>query len=171
MLSGRKRRTVPELPAQPGLVVEDPESGSAARSCGWTATAWCWRTGTAATGLFPLRPAGFLVDGKAVTLTRPPVAPPQARTRSASGSRTVAGLRRADRTDSRIRVEGLHDATMVERVWGHDLRVEGVVVQPLDGVDELAGGSPSSGHRPTAGSGCWWTTWWPAARRAGSWRR
>jgi hypothetical protein len=28
---------------------------------------------------------------------------------------------------------------MVERVWGHDLRVEGVVVQPLDGVDELAG--------------------------------
>jgi hypothetical protein len=38
---------------------------------------------------------------------------------------------------SRIYVEGLHDAALVERVWGDDLRVEGVVVEPLDGVDEL----------------------------------
>jgi hypothetical protein len=34
-------------------------------------------------------------------------------------------------------VEGKHDAELVERVWGHDLRVEGVVVEPLDGVDDL----------------------------------
>jgi hypothetical protein len=40
---------------------------------------------------------------------------------------------------SRIWVEGLHDAALVERVWGDDLRVEAVVVEPLDGVDELAG--------------------------------
>jgi hypothetical protein len=38
---------------------------------------------------------------------------------------------------SRIWVEGKHDAELVERVWGHDLRVEGVVVEPLDGVDDL----------------------------------
>ncbi|MCW2586238.1 MAG: hypothetical protein JWN55_1754, partial [Frankiales bacterium] len=38
---------------------------------------------------------------------------------------------------SRIWVEGTHDAELVERVWGHDLRVEGVVVEPLDGVDDL----------------------------------
>lgn len=36
-------------------------------------------------------------------------------------------------------MEGLHDAELVERVWGHDLRVEGVVVEPLHGVDDLAG--------------------------------
>jgi hypothetical protein len=34
-------------------------------------------------------------------------------------------------------VEGAHDAELVERVWGHDLRVAGVVVEPLDGVDGL----------------------------------
>jgi hypothetical protein len=37
----------------------------------------------------------------------------------------------------RIWVEGLHDAALVERVWGDDLRIEGVVVQPLDGIDDL----------------------------------
>jgi len=35
-------------------------------------------------------------------------------------------------------VEGVHDAALVERVWGHDLRVEGVVVEPVEGIDDLA---------------------------------
>jgi hypothetical protein len=35
-------------------------------------------------------------------------------------------------------VEGVHDAELVERVWGDDLRVEGVVVERLDGIDQLA---------------------------------
>jgi hypothetical protein len=39
---------------------------------------------------------------------------------------------------SRIWVEGIHDAALVERIWGDDLRIEGVVVEPLDGIDELA---------------------------------
>ena len=38
---------------------------------------------------------------------------------------------------ARIWVEGVHDAALVERVWGHDLRVEGVVVEYLEGVDDL----------------------------------
>jgi hypothetical protein len=38
---------------------------------------------------------------------------------------------------SRIWVEGKHDAELVERVWGADLRIEGVVVEELGGVDEL----------------------------------
>src|SRR5205085_1758843 len=38
---------------------------------------------------------------------------------------------------SRIWVEGMHDAALVERIWGDDLRVEGVVVEPMDGIDEL----------------------------------
>jgi hypothetical protein len=40
---------------------------------------------------------------------------------------------------SRIYVEGRHDAELVEKVWGDDLRVEGVVVELMDGVDDLAG--------------------------------
>jgi Protein of unknown function (DUF3097) len=38
---------------------------------------------------------------------------------------------------SRILVEGVHDAELVEKVWGDDLRVEGVVVERLDGMDHL----------------------------------
>ncbi len=39
---------------------------------------------------------------------------------------------------SRIYVEGLHDAELIERVWGDDLRLEGLVVEPLHGADDLA---------------------------------
>jgi hypothetical protein len=39
---------------------------------------------------------------------------------------------------SRIWVEGKHDAELIEKVWGDDLRVEGIVVEELDGVDNLA---------------------------------
>jgi hypothetical protein len=38
---------------------------------------------------------------------------------------------------SRILVEGKHDAELVEKVWGDDLRIEGVVVELLDGIDNL----------------------------------
>jgi hypothetical protein len=40
--------------------------------------------------------------------------------------------------ESRILVEGVHDAELVEKVWGDDLRIEGVVVERLDGADVLA---------------------------------
>jgi hypothetical protein len=89
--------------------------------------------------VFPLDPAGFLLDGVAVTLTRPVRRGGQdpAAHRLRLGGR--AGLRAQVAKASRIWVEGTHDAELVERVWGHDLRVEGVVVEPLDGVDDLAG--------------------------------
>ena len=47
------------------------------------------------------------------------------------------GVRAQVALASRIYVEGRHDAELVEQVWGHDLRVEGVVVEPLGGVDDL----------------------------------
>jgi hypothetical protein len=49
----------------------------------------------------------------------------------------VADARARVARASRIWVEGVHDAALVERIWGDDLRVEGVVVEPLDGIDEL----------------------------------
>jgi hypothetical protein len=39
---------------------------------------------------------------------------------------------------SRIWVEGVHDAELVEHVWGDDLRGEGIVVEPMHGMDALA---------------------------------
>jgi hypothetical protein len=52
---------------------------------------------------------------------------------------------------SRIYVEGVHDAELVEQIWGDDLRDLGVVVEYLEGVDHLpalvAQFSPSPGRR------------------------
>jgi hypothetical protein len=50
----------------------------------------------------------------------------------------VAGERARVARAGRILVEGVHDAELVEHVWGDDLRVEGVVVERLDGADHLA---------------------------------
>ena len=38
---------------------------------------------------------------------------------------------------SRIYVEGKHDAELVEKIWGDDLRDVGVVVEFLNGIDDL----------------------------------
>ena len=57
--------------------------------------------------------------------------------RTASGSRAVDGAKARVARASRILVEGKHDAELVEKVWGDDLRIEGVVVELLDGVDHL----------------------------------
>jgi hypothetical protein len=85
---------------------------------------------------FPLGP-GFLLEGVPVIL-RPPSRPrPGRRTHTASGSVAVPGTKARVARASRIFVEGRHDAELVEKVWGDDLRVEGVVVEHLDGVDDL----------------------------------
>jgi hypothetical protein len=57
--------------------------------------------------------------------------------RTASGSRAVVGAAARVARGSRIWVEGVHDAELVEKVWGDDLRVEGIVVERLDGADRL----------------------------------
>jgi hypothetical protein len=59
--------------------------------------------------------------------------------RTASGSIAgPAGAPAKVARASRICVEGLHDAELVEKVWGDDLREQGIVVEVLDGVDDLA---------------------------------
>lgn len=87
---------------------------------------------------FPLGP-GFLLEGRPVVLSAPlRRAAPAAPTRTASGSVAVHGATARVARQSRIFVEGRHDAELVERVWGDDLRIEGVVVEYLGGVDDLA---------------------------------
>lgn len=145
ILSGHSRMRkvpAPEVPAERGLVVEDAGSGFCGAVVGFERTydGDFVRLEDAAltTRLFALREAAFLIDGRRVTLVRAVAAPAQsADTRSASGSTKVEGLRARTARASRIWVEGIHDAALVERVWGHDLRVEGVVVEHLEGLDNL----------------------------------
>lgn len=131
------RRVVETVAAERGLVVEEAGTGfcGAVVECDKERVSLEDRRGKVR--VFPLDAAGFLLDGVPVTLTRPVAAASSAPRRTASGSVAVAGLQAQVAKASRIWVEGTHDAELVERVWGHDLRVEGVVVEPLDGVDDL----------------------------------
>ena len=139
-LTRRTARTVPDVPAAPGTVVEDVASGFTGavigieRSGGVHVVVLEDRRGVRRG--FPLG-GGFWIDGEPVTLVPPTAAAPAAPARTASGSRRVEGARARTARASRIWVEGVHDAAIVEKVWGHDLRVEGVVVEFLEGLDNL----------------------------------
>ncbi|MEU9830043.1 DUF3097 domain-containing protein [Streptosporangium sp. NPDC048047] len=140
VLAGNWRRPgrgrIPQVPAEIDLVVEDADGGfcGAVVACDKESVTLEDRFGRRR--VFPLEPAAFLLEGRVVTLVRPAAAP-RAPRRSASGSIAVEGLRARVARESRIYVEGVHDAALVEKVWGHDLRVEGVVVEYLEGVDHL----------------------------------
>lgn len=141
VLAPAPRRTLPEVAAEPGLVVEDVETGwcgavlRTEKSGGIHLVVLEDRHGKVRA--FPLGP-GFWIDGSPVRLIAPKVAGQVRPTRTASGSRAVQGVRARTARASRILVEGRHDAELVEKVWGDDLRIEGVVVEMLDGVDDLA---------------------------------
>ncbi|MFJ4845107.1 MULTISPECIES: DUF3097 domain-containing protein [unclassified Streptomyces] len=138
-----KRPSVPapEVAAERDLVVEEVFTGF----CG--AVIRCEKTAEGPTvtledrfgkhRVFPLVPRGFLLEGKVVTLVRPGAAAPSGPRLTASGSLAVPGARARVARAGRIYVEGRHDAELVERVWGDDLRIEGVVVEYLEGVDDL----------------------------------
>ncbi|WP_273654328.1 DUF3097 domain-containing protein [Cellulomonas fimi] len=137
----RPARTSRPQAADAGLVVEEVTTGwvgavvRVEKSGGMHVVVLEDRRGRTRT--FPLGP-GFWVDGEPVELTAPVRATaPAAPTRTASGSRAVQGAQARVARGSRIWVEGKHDAELVEKVWGDDLRLEGVVVELLDGVDHL----------------------------------
>jgi len=155
-----RARVLPEVPAAHDLVVELPddeglgggsESGAVAgdNAGGFVGAVVLVDAGNVhledrhgRVRAFPLG-AGFLVDGEAVVLVAPPATAAGSlavagRARTASGSFAVADARARVARASRIWVEGRHDAELIEQVWGDDLRLEGVVVEQLEGADHLA---------------------------------
>ncbi len=135
------RQPIPVVEAEPGLVVECAHSGF----CGSVVRTEKSVEGRTVeledrhgrTRIFVMEQGSFLIEGRPVTLVAPPIGP-TARTRTASGSvPAAAGPAKVART-SRILVEGTHDAELVEKIWGDDLRHEAIVVEPLHGADNLA---------------------------------
>ena len=139
-----RRRELRRVPAQAGLVVED----ATGRFCG--AVVGCEKDAVTLEDrhgrrrVFPLRPAAFLLEGEAVMLVRPaegtgPGTPGagRVRARTASGSIAAPAGRAKVARESRIYVEGRHDAELVEKIWGDDLRDVAVVVEYLGGIDDL----------------------------------
>jgi hypothetical protein len=93
----KRNKPVPEVPAEPDLVVEEVTTGF----CGAVIRVEKTAQGPTVTledrfgklRVFPMEPRGFMIDGKVVTLVRPSGPAPTRPTRSASGSVAVPGAR------------------------------------------------------------------------------
>lgn len=136
LAAGRRKPRSTEHPAELGLVVEDVQTGyvGAVVRVEYGRVDLEDRRGHVRG--FPLGP-GYLLEGRPVILTAPRRPAPTAANRTASGSVAVSGVRARVARASRIYVEGRHDAELIAQVWGEDLRIEGVVVEQLGGVDDL----------------------------------
>lgn len=134
-------RTLRKIQAQAGLVVEDVQTGWVGavvrleKSGGMHIVELADRRNKVRA--FPLG-FGFLLEGEPIELVAPTVLAATKTQRTASGSVKVKDARAQVAKASRIWVEGKHDAELVEKVWGDDLRVEGIVVEPLRGIDDLS---------------------------------
>lgn len=140
------RRAAPSVEAVPGLAVEVRGAGLRGTVVSIGNGRVTLRDHSGRDRQVPLREGGFNVDGRQVSLVPPRTMATTRRT--ASGSIAVPGAPARIARASRILVEGVHDAELVERVWGDDLRVEGVVVELLDGADRLDEVVRAFGPRP-----------------------
>jgi hypothetical protein len=137
--AARRPPPPPEIPAEPGLVVETVDG----RFCG--AIVFCEKRDVTLEDrfgkqrVFPLDRGAFLLEGNRVTLVRPVAGGGGRPARTASGSVAPPSHRARVARASRVYVEGRHDAELVEKIWGDDLRDVGVVVEYLEGVDHLPG--------------------------------
>ena len=131
----------PKVPATPGMSLTHRASGFSGTLLRIEGGGVEIRGQTGLERVFRHTPGAFAVNGRAVSLVRPTApkgAGGGAAGTTASGSLAVPGAGARVARAGRLLVEGVHDAELVERVWGDDLRVEGVVVERLDGIDHLA---------------------------------
>ena len=149
--AARHATSLQPVAARVGLRVLHRPSGFAGALLALAGDTLVLRGQTGLERTFANRTGDFAVDGATVRLVLPggtdtPDPPPShlararvsSTARTASGSRAVVGARARVARAARILVEGVHDAELVEHVWGDDLRLEGVVVERLDGADHLA---------------------------------
>lgn len=147
----RRRPAWPNVPATKGLLVRHRTTAYVGKIRRFTAT-WVMIVDLDGREQTLRNERGaFSVEGRTVNLVAPPVEPVTEQATTASGSISQPNEKARVARASRILVEGLHDAELVEKVWGDDLRIEGVVVEPLHGADDLRGVvsdfGPKSGRR------------------------
>lgn len=136
---GPKKPVYEKLPAVKGTVVRHRTTGTIGKIIGYNPQWVTLKDNNGREQVFPPSPGAFSANGKTVTLVSPPKGPAKPAGATASGSVANPHAKARVARASRILVEGLHDAALVEKVWGDDLRIEGVVVEPLHGADDLAG--------------------------------
>ena len=146
---GARRPRSVEVPVEYGMVLEDISSGwvgavtRVEKSGGVHLVELEDRRGRKRS--FPLG-GGFWLEGKPIIALPPKAAPAQkapalttAGGRALTNSGSIAPEKRVARVarQSRIWVEGRHDAELIQHVWGEDLADVGIAVQLLEGVDHL----------------------------------
>ena len=146
---GARRTRSVEVPIEYGMVLEDISSGwvgavtRVEKSGGVHLVELEDRRGRKRS--FPLG-GGFWLEGMPIIALPPKAAPAQkapalttAGGRALTNSGSIAPEKRVARVarQSRIWVEGRHDAELIQHVWGEDLADVGVAVQLLEGVDHL----------------------------------
>jgi hypothetical protein len=140
-MNGQKRSSGPTWPTQPatkGLVVRHRTTGIVGSVVRFSPQLVRLKDQSGRNHDLPVAEGAFSVNGSTVSLTRPPATSTEPATAlTASGSIAPADHKARVAVPSRLLVEGLHDAELVEKIWGDDLRVEGVVVEPLHGADDL----------------------------------
>ena len=144
------RDSYPIRPASIGLAVLHRSSGLRGAIVKYTAEVVVIRDARGGEHRFTNQPGAFAHQGETVTLVAPPrTAPtPPAPRRTAAGALVADGAPARVARASRLWVEGDHDARLLERVWGDDLRELGIVVEPMGGIDDLADKVRAFGPRP-----------------------
>jgi hypothetical protein len=127
---------VPKVTAERDMVVEEGLTGFCGAVVAWENGIVVLEDRKLKRRSFPMG-KGFLLEGRPVELVSPAKQAPVRATHTASGSRIAEASRAKVAAPSRIYVEGRHDAELVEKVWGDDLRHVGVAVEYLGGVDDL----------------------------------
>lgn len=125
------------MPAERGLVVEYLAEQMAGAIVRFSPREVVLRDRHGRDHKYPPTEGSFAIDGRRISLV--PVAAKVDATpqKTASGSIAVADVGARMARASRIYVEGIHDAELLEKVWGDDLRIEGVVVEQMEGADDL----------------------------------
>ena len=140
-LSGQVRwaDSYPQHAAEPGMELLHRPTGLRGRLRTFTGELVVLRDDRGRQHTFEHHPGAFSHRGETVTLVRParpsPSAPQQRRS-AAGGMVSTEQVARVARA-SRLWVEGSHDARLLERVWGDELRDLGIVVEPMGGIDDL----------------------------------
>jgi hypothetical protein len=133
-------RPIPSLPATPGLLVEVSTGSFVGTIVTSDHRSVVLRDRRGRERRFERHPGAFRIDDQPVTLVPPtptPTSAPSLSATTASGSIAVPAAAARVARSSRILVEGIHDAELIEAVWGDDLRIDGVVVEVLHGADDL----------------------------------
>ena len=145
----RPRTEYKQLPVELGMVVRHRSSFKVGAIIGFDPN-WVTLRGEDGREFKERNDRGaFSHEGTTVTLVRAAeTKQEEIIAKTASGSVAIPNAPARMARASRIYVEGIHDAELIEKVWGDDLRLEGLVVEPLHGADELATIVRTFGPRP-----------------------